>query len=74
MEAEKTTEKSKNLAVAVDVETFARITFLAERLGESKRRIVRRAVGAMHVIEAAPRQENRPMSCCAHGTDGQHDE
>ena len=66
--------KPKNLAVAVDPETFNRINWLAEKLGESKRKIVRRAVGAMHIVEATPRVECRPSGCCSHGTDGQHDE
>ena len=74
MEANEKSDKPKNLAVAVDAETFKRITYLAEKLGESKRRVVRRAIGSMVIVEATPRVECRPSGCCSHGTDGQHDE
>lgn len=74
MEVNEKAPKPRNLAVAVDPETFKRINWLAEKLGESKRQIVRRAVGAMHIVEATPRVECRPSGCCSHGTDGEHDE
>jgi hypothetical protein len=74
MDAEQKSARSKNLAVSVDPKTYESICLLSEKLGTSKRSIVRDAVRCMAIIQK-PRKETRTISCCcSHGTDGQHDE
>jgi len=66
--------KTKNLAVSVRADTYEKIGKLADSLGIPRSQFVSLAVDQYVLLHSTPRMETRPSSCCAHGTDGQHEE
>lgn len=63
--------KTRNLAVSVRPDTYEKIGKLADALCIPRSQFVAVAVDLYVAVHATPRKETR---CCAHGTDGQHDE
>lgn len=63
--------KTKNLAVSVRSDTYEKIGKLADSLGIPRSQFVALAVDQYVLLHSTPRKETR---CCAHGTDGEHDE
>jgi len=63
--------KTKNLAVSVRADTYEKIGKLADSLGIPRSQFVALAVDQYVLLHSTPRKETR---CCAHGTDGDHDE